>query len=167
VVDPSVSPGLAFLLGFIPGVGAIYNGQYAKGVVHVIILGMIISVLNSGAAAGFEPLFGFLIPMWFLYMAFEAYHTAQKRRRGEAADEFSSLMPLRPEHGGFPLGPVLLILFGVIFLLNTLEIIRFYQLVRWWPVFLIALGAYMLWARVAGGRTRTSVSPAEEVVDER
>ena len=33
--------------------------------------------------------------------------------------------------------------------------------------FLIALGAYMLWARVAGGRTRTSVSPAEEVVDER
>ena len=28
------SPGLAFVLGLIPGVGAIYNGQYAKGVVH-------------------------------------------------------------------------------------------------------------------------------------
>src|ERR1041385_3240239 len=27
VTDPSVSPGLAFLLGLIPGVGAIYNGQ--------------------------------------------------------------------------------------------------------------------------------------------
>ena len=27
----SASPGLAFLLGLIPGVGAIYNGQYAKG----------------------------------------------------------------------------------------------------------------------------------------
>src|SRR5436305_7896591 len=32
-VDPaaiSTSPGLAFLLGWIPGVGAIYNGQYIK-----------------------------------------------------------------------------------------------------------------------------------------
>ena len=32
-----VSPGLAFFLGMIPGVGAIYNGQYAKGLVHAII----------------------------------------------------------------------------------------------------------------------------------
>src|ERR1700740_3114429 len=31
---PDVSPGLAFFLGWIPGVGAIYNGQYAKGLVH-------------------------------------------------------------------------------------------------------------------------------------
>src|SRR5579862_8924348 len=29
-----VSPGLAMALGFIPGVGAIYNGQYAKGLIH-------------------------------------------------------------------------------------------------------------------------------------
>src|ERR1700686_3885880 len=29
-----VSPGLALFLGVIPGVGAIYNGQYAKGMVH-------------------------------------------------------------------------------------------------------------------------------------
>ena len=27
----NTSPGLAFLLGLIPGVGAVYNGQYAKG----------------------------------------------------------------------------------------------------------------------------------------
>ncbi len=27
----AVNPGLALFLGFIPGVGAIYNGQYAKG----------------------------------------------------------------------------------------------------------------------------------------
>src|SRR5687768_13398380 len=39
-----VSPGLAFLLGLVPGVGAIYNGQYAKGLVHVLIFGLLISV---------------------------------------------------------------------------------------------------------------------------
>ena len=37
--DPGASPGLAFLLGFIPGVGAIYNGQYVKGLIHVVVLG--------------------------------------------------------------------------------------------------------------------------------
>src|SRR6266700_3217025 len=31
-----VNAGLAFFLGWIPGVGAIYNGQYAKGLVHAI-----------------------------------------------------------------------------------------------------------------------------------
>src|SRR5258706_16334727 len=32
--DPGASPGPAFLLGLIPGVGAIYNRQYVKGRVH-------------------------------------------------------------------------------------------------------------------------------------
>src|SRR5579862_3361943 len=41
VADPSSSPGLALFLGFIPGVGAIYNGQYAKGLIHAIIFGML------------------------------------------------------------------------------------------------------------------------------
>src|SRR5216683_6017498 len=43
VPNADVSPGLAFGLGLIPGVGAIYNGQYAKGLVHVIIIGLMIS----------------------------------------------------------------------------------------------------------------------------
>src|SRR5204863_8368679 len=34
--DDHVSPPLAFVLGFIPGVGAVYNGQYAKGLLHVV-----------------------------------------------------------------------------------------------------------------------------------
>ena len=86
--------GLAFVLGLIPGVGAIYNGQYAKGLIHVIILGLLISIMNSGAAHDIEPLIGMLIPLLFFYMAFEAYHTASKRLRGEPVDEFSSLFPV-------------------------------------------------------------------------
>lgn len=146
--NPGVSPGLAFILGLIPGVGAIYNGQYAKGLIHVVVLGLLISIVSSGAAGGLEPLFGFLIPVWFFYMAFEAYHTAKKRQMGEAVDEFSSILPSRG--AGFPVAPILLIAMGVLFLLNNLEIIRFYQIVRYWPVFLIALGGYLLYVRLAG-----------------
>jgi hypothetical protein len=143
------SPGLAFLLGLIPGVGAIYNGQYAKGLIHVVILGFLISIVSSGAAHGFEPLFGFLIPLWFFYMAFEAYHTANKRLRGEPVDEFSSIFPLQKGPGrGFPIGPVLLIVAGVVFLLDTMDLIHLYQIIRFWPLFLIALGGYLLYLRV-------------------
>ena len=153
------SPGLAFVLGLIPGVGAIYNAQYVKGLVHVLVLGILISIISSGAAPGFEPLFGLLIALWFFYMAFEAYHTASKKQRGEPVDEFSSLIPIRPSQSGFPAGPVVVIAIGVIFLLNTLEILQIRTILRWWPAFLIALGAYMLYNRLAGDSSpRTGVN---------
>src|SRR5690242_751564 len=57
----SVSPGLAFILGLIPGVGAIYNGQYAKGLIHALVLGLLITIVSNGAAGGAEPVFGIMI----------------------------------------------------------------------------------------------------------
>jgi TM2 domain-containing membrane protein YozV len=155
-VRPSgdISPGLAFVLGLIPGVGAIYNSQYAKGIVHVVVFGLLISITSSGPISGYEPLFGLLIAIWYFYMPFEAYHTARKRQLGEPVDEFSSVFPLRPHGVGFPMGPVVLIALGGIFLMNTMGIFRFEQIVRWWPVGLIVLGAYMLYCRMAGGNGR-------------
>jgi hypothetical protein len=159
--NPGVSPGLAFILGLIPGVGAIYNGQYAKGFIHVVVLGLLIGI-TSGAAGGLEPLFGMLIALWFFYMAFEAYHTAKKRQLGEHVDEFSSLLPVRG--AGFPVAPIVLIALGVLFLLNNLDIIRFYQFMRYWPVLLIALGGYLLYLRLSGS---SGVPVSGEASDER
>jgi hypothetical protein len=159
--DAGASPGLAFILGLIPGVGAIYNGQYAKGLVHVVVLGLLISIMNSGAASGLEPLFGLMTALWFFYMAFEAYHTARKRQRGETVDEFSSLVPLRQQNGGFPAGPVILILVGVMFLLNTMDVVRLYQILRYWPVFLILLGVYLLYLRLASPGPSHAANPQE------
>jgi hypothetical protein len=153
----SISPGLAFVLGLIPGVGAIYNGQYVKGLMHVVVTGILISIMSSGAVGGMEPLVGFMIAGWFFYMPFEAYHTATKRLRGEPVDEYSSLLPLRSPRAGFPVGPVVLIALGVVFLLDTLDIVRIYKLFRYWPVFLIALGAYMLYARMFGDQAKPAV----------
>ncbi|MEJ7604775.1 MAG: hypothetical protein WKF37_00530 [Bryobacteraceae bacterium] len=146
-VNPNAgpSPGLAFLLGLIPGVGAIYNGQYGKGLIHVVILGLLISILNSSAAGGMEPLFGMLIPLWFFYMAFEAYHTAARRQRGETVDEFSSILPMQARGKVSRLGPCS-DCFRSGFLMNSLELVRLYQILKYWPVFLIALGVYLLYA---------------------
>ncbi len=150
VPNRDVSPGLAFGLGMIPGVGAIYNGQYAKGLVHVIIIGLMISILDSNSAGGLEPLIGLLLAGFWFYMAFEAYHTAKRRQQGQAVDEFSSLIPMRGGTSKFPAAPVVLIALGVVFLLNNLEIVELRHLLRYWPVLLIALGAYMLYLRMSG-----------------
>jgi hypothetical protein len=148
LANPGVSPGLAFVLGMLPGVGAIYNGQYAKGVVHVLILGLLISISSSGSAGGLEPLFGMLVAVFWFYMAFEAFHTAKKRMTGEPIEEFSSLINVDPRRGGSPLLPVGLIVLGVVFLLNNLGIFYIGQILKWWPVLLIAGGGWMLYLRM-------------------
>ncbi len=70
------NPVLALLLGFLPGVGAMYNGQYAKGVVHLIIFAVLVSLADQHA------IFGMFVAGWVAYQAFEAYHTAKARRDG-------------------------------------------------------------------------------------
>lgn len=143
------SPVPAFILGLIPGVGAIYNGQYAKGFVHVLVFGLLTSIVSShGMADGFEPLFGALTGVWFFYMAFEAYHTAKRRLAGEPVDEFSSLIPMAGS--GFPVAPVVLILLGVVFLLANFGLLRLSQVLRFWPLLLIGAGAVMLVNRMKG-----------------
>jgi hypothetical protein len=70
-------PVLAGLLGFIPGVGAMYNGQFVKGIVHLIIFAMLTSLADN-----FNWIFWWFVWGWIFYMAFEAYHTAVARRDG-------------------------------------------------------------------------------------
>jgi hypothetical protein len=150
IATGDVSPGLACLLGFIPGVGAIYNGQYAKGLVHAIVFGLLVSITSSGTAGDLEPLFGILIGVWVMYMALEAYHTARKRRAGEPVDEFSSILDVHGRRSGFPVGAITLIALGVLLLLSTTDVIQLRYLLRYWPILLILTGAYMLYVRVAG-----------------
>jgi len=142
-----VSPGLAFFLGTIPGVGAIYNGQYAKGIVHAVIWGLLMSMADSRAARGLEPVFVILVAVWWFYMAFEAYHTARKRRAGEAVDEYSSILNLTGGRSHVPVAGISLIGLGAILLLHTLDLLDFEYVAKFWPVLLIAAGAYLLAGR--------------------
>jgi len=140
------NPGLALALGFIPGVGAIYNGQYGKGLMHAVIFGLMVSILSSNAARDLEPLIGIMLAAFVMYMAFEAYHTAKRRGLGEPVDEFSSFVhSSRTRTSG---GAITLIIVGSVFLLNTLNIVELHQILRFWPVLLIVLGLSMLHSRV-------------------
>jgi len=144
--DPGSHPALALFLGFIPGVGAIYNGQYAKGLIHAVIFGILVS-LTSTSRGGMQPFFGIMIAIWVFYMAFEAFHTARKRRLGIVTEEFSSLFDAQ-SHSKFPGGGLLLVALGFILLLDTTDIVNLDQLERFWPVGLIVFGFYLLYARL-------------------
>ena len=78
----SRSPGLAALLGFIPGVGAMYNGEYAKGFIHVLIFATLIWM-----AAHVNGIFGLGIAAFVIYMPIEAYQTARAREMGLPAPD--------------------------------------------------------------------------------
>jgi hypothetical protein len=148
------APILAFILGLIPGVGAIFNGQYAKGFIHVVIFGLLVSAVESpDLRSGLEPLFGMMIAAFVFYQAFEAYHTAKAKAAGVPVDEFSSILPV-PARSGVPLAPVVLIVLGVLFLLANFGYLRLAQLIRFWPVLLIALGVSMMLNRMRGGENR-------------
>jgi Domain of unknown function (DUF5668) len=148
--NSDISPGLAFMLGLIPGVGAIYNGQYAKGLVHVAVIGVLISILDADVPNGLTPLVALMLVAFWAYMPFEALHTARKRQLGHPVDELSSLMPM----GGsqFPAVPVLLIGLGAVLLLDNLGIFELRRMLRFWPVLLIGAGLYMLYNRFSSSR---------------
>jgi hypothetical protein len=152
----NTSPGLAFLLGLIPGVGAIYNGQYVKGLVHAVITGLLLSLATATEESAGQPFIVMVLVCFWAYMAFEAFHTAKKRQAGLAVEEWSSLIPTNRSMTRAPIGPVLLIVLGVLFLLDTLHLIAFRELARFWPVLLILAGSAMLYNRMAGGRSARS-----------
>src|SRR5437899_5407637 len=76
------SPGVATLLGFIPGVGAMYNGQFVKGFVHVMIFIMLIVLTDR-----VSPIFLMLVFFFVFYMVFDSYKTAQARLLGQPAPD--------------------------------------------------------------------------------
>jgi hypothetical protein len=54
-----------------------YNGQFFKGLIHVVIFAVLVSISSH------YPIFGLFIAAWVLYQSFEAYHTARARRDGQ------------------------------------------------------------------------------------
>src|SRR5579875_2558140 len=69
------NPALAGFLGLIPGVGAMYNGQFAKAAIHLVVFVVLVSLADN-----LNWVFWWLVWGWIFYQAFEAYHTARARR---------------------------------------------------------------------------------------
>src|SRR6266704_6512158 len=63
--NPTVA---GILAGFFPfGVGAVYTGQYAKGLAHLLIFTGLVWGLSSGAMGNLEPVLGIGMAFFIVY----------------------------------------------------------------------------------------------------
>jgi hypothetical protein len=224
---PGANPGLATILGVIPGVGAMYNGQFVKAMIHVLVLVILIAMTDQ------HDFFGFFIAAWVLYQIFDAHQTARARRDGlplpdpfglnELANRLGGQYPGgippasgQPPAAGYPpasypppppppaasfvggayppypsspasgasyppppsnapfpplpplpdlppfpenarrnepVGAIVLIVLGLLFLFGTLGIFRFDWIGHGWPVIIIAIGLWLFFKRARESRS--------------
>jgi Domain of unknown function (DUF5668)/B-box zinc finger len=140
-------PAVAGILGAIPfGIGAVYNGQYAKGLAHLFIFVMLI--YGADHAGRWDFVFGIGIPFFILYQIIDAVRTAKALQIGQPApDPFGLSQSFsfgeRGESRNIPAVAIILIGLGVLFLLHTMDIFEF-GLDRYWPLILIFFGLWMI-----------------------
>jgi Domain of unknown function (DUF5668)/B-box zinc finger len=157
--NPAVAPGptpaasgsapnaaLAFLLGFLPGLGAFYNEQYGKGVIHLaIFLFLFITGVDGALSGGAEAALWICLSALWIYMPIDAYRTAKAKLAGEVLDD-----PLETFSKGRPVGPILIIAIGILLLLHNFDWFPFWRIQQFWPVILIAIGVVMFRNRLGG-----------------
>ena len=156
------SPGVGLALGFIPGVGAIYNGQVVKAIVQVLIFGSLIA-LSDRVGGPLDTIFGLGAAAFYFYMVIDSYQTAKAKQLGQQPPEWIGLGDVKMNA---PIGAALLIGLGVLFLLDNLGIPVFRHLGRYWPVLLIVVGVILLQRRL-GGRGGGGHPPSHSPTDAR
>ena len=136
------NPALAATLGFIPGLGAVSNGEYVKALIQVLIFGGLIAGVSSDMSSGYIAFLSIALGCFYCYMPIDAYRVAKARRAGQAEPE-----PLVEAKGARPIGAFLLILIGVLFLLSNFGLLQTDWFEKAWPIGLIALGGWLIWDR--------------------
>jgi hypothetical protein len=196
-----------------------YNGQFVKALVHVLVFVILIGITNN------HPIFGLFIAAWIFYQVFDAHQTAKARRDGlplpdpfglnelgsrigipnspttPQATQTYTVPPVPPPSTGYPppaagftppaagytppadyttyppytavpppggpvpplepdpyapvrrrepVGAIVLIGLGLLFLFNTLGVFRFDWFGHTWPILIIVLGAWLLFRRTRG-----------------
>jgi hypothetical protein len=164
-VSSPPSVGLATFLGFIPGVGAMYNGQFAKAFVHILIFVVLANLADAAEA------FGLFVAGFVFYMVLDANRTAKARLLGQPLPDLIGINSLVGEQQASgaraatrnfwrgagqkidaagqvqdkpPIVAFVLIGLGVLFLLQNIGVFP----LRWinifgWPLALIAVGLWM------------------------
>jgi len=193
------SPVLAAMLGFIPGVGAMYNGQFVKGLIHAGVFALLVAMQTMDIPGGLHALLGIGIGFWVIYQVIDAAKTARARLYGlpvpdpfgiernfgggthpnvtpmvatappQGSGGYAPMQPVVPvyvpppqERQPSPVGAVILIGLGVLFLLNTIGIWNFHWIGRMWPLVLIALGIWLFIRRFGTGQPTTNNPPEQQ-----
>lgn len=139
------SVALATVLSFfMPGVGQIYVGTYARGFVHFLVFGGIITILSMGPGP-LTPLFGIGLAFFWFYNVIDAGRRATQYNLLIDAQANGVLPPdiKLPGARGSMAGGVALVVLGLLLLMYTRFDFDMYWVEEWWPAGLIAVGVWL------------------------
>jgi Domain of unknown function (DUF5668)/B-box zinc finger len=138
-------PAVATVLGFVPGLGAVYNGEYIKALIHVIVFASLIAAMAADLPSSFQAFVIVVFIAFCCYMPVDAYRVAKSRSTGEAAPPDLVRGP-----GSKPIGAFILIGLGILLLLANFGLLERDWFAKAWPVGLVALGGWLLWDQLKG-----------------
>ncbi len=155
--NPTVA---GILAGFFPfGLGAVYNGEYAKGLAHMVFFALLIAVEHADTAAA-GIVHGLAIAFFYFYQIFDAVRSARAKQMGQPTPDPLGVYRALGISGGtgapaattilpsnVPIGAIVLILLGVAFLLRNMGIVYFGSFWKLWPLILIVIGIRMFQKR--------------------
>lgn len=147
---PGPNPALAGILSIFPGVGAVYAGQYAKGLAHMVIFALLIAAQTVVRGAFAHVVVSFGIAFFYVYQIVDAVHSAKAVQAGMPAPDplgitqsfGSSARSWSSATSRIPTGAIVLIVLGFLFLFGTTfnwDVGRIFV-----PLLLIALGGWLL-----------------------
>jgi hypothetical protein len=157
--NPTVA---GILAGFFPiGVGAVYTGQYAKGLAHLVIALLMIIGVSSDLPWYVITVIGISMGFFYVYQIIDSVRSAKAIQLGQPPPDPFGLgqtfgMGEKIDASKVPAGAVILIGLGVIFLLHTVGIFEF-GLDRFWPLILVFLGVWLFakhWGLLGTSRFR-------------
>lgn len=153
--NPTVA---GILAGFFPfGLGAVYNGEYAKGLAHMVIFALLIAIQHADNTAA-DIMHGFTIAFFYFYQIFDAVRSARAKQMGQPTPDPLGVYGALGISGGAsgpaaaavskaPIGAIVLILVGVAFLLRNMGVFYFGSIGKLWPLILIFFGIRMFQKR--------------------
>jgi hypothetical protein len=157
-VNPGPNPTVAGILGAIPlGLGAVYCGQYAKGLAHLGIVVLAIVGLSSDLPWQADTALAIFLGFFWVYQILDAVRTARAIQANEPVPDPFGLASTFGTGEKFdttkvPAAAAILIGLGVLFLINT---VFDFSLHRFWPIILIVLGVWLFakhWGLLGGYR---------------
>lgn len=154
-------PLLAIVLSAMPGLGQIYVGYYRQGITVAAIAGALLTVAVQTRLFGliaFEPLL--VMATWFTWL----YGCVDAGRKASLYNQaLSGLRPMdlpenqrTPEWHGSVVGGACLAGFGIVLFLHTMFDVPMEWIARWWPLALVLVGVWLVYASV---RSRPTDAP--------
>jgi len=137
---PSDAPKRAAALSLIPGMGAVYNGEYLKAITQFAVFAALVIMGDE-----INGVFGFGAFVFLISTLFDSYRTAEANMRARLESRPLQQRPAKDR--SVAAWGIFLIGLGILFLLKN--IIPYQFINRLWPLAFIVLGGYLVYRAIS------------------